>query len=86
MLPLVRGGPGTDASPEQLVRNINRCPEVTTSIPKRDAPAVASAFGCAMTAWRVSGVLDAEERLTAVGAWVLPRALAAVWVAGSTGS
>jgi hypothetical protein len=79
VLQLVRDGPGTDASGEQLVRNINRCPEVTTSIPKRDAPAVASAFDCAQSAWRVSGAVDADGRLTVLGAWLLPRALAAAW-------
>jgi hypothetical protein len=78
-LPLVRAGVGADASPDQLVRNINRCPEVTTSIPKRDAAAVASAFACAMDAWRHSGVVDADLRLTALGAWLLPRALAFAW-------
>jgi hypothetical protein len=78
-IPLVRAGVGADASPDQLVRNINRCPEVTTSIPKRDAPAVASAFACAMDAWRHAGVVDADLRLTALGAWLLPRALAFAW-------
>jgi hypothetical protein len=79
VLPLVRDGRGADASPDQLVRNVNRCPEVTTSIPKRDAPAVASAFACALPVWRLAGCIDDELRLTDVGVWVLPRALAAAW-------
>jgi hypothetical protein len=80
VLPLVRGGAGADASPEQLVHNINRCPEVTTSIPKRDAPAVASAFACTLDAWRVTGAIDDDDRLTELGVWLLPRALERVWV------
>jgi hypothetical protein len=79
VLQLVRQGVGADASGEQLVRNVNRCPEVTTSIPKRDAPAVASAFDRALVAWRVSGAVDEDARLTELGAWLLPRALAAAW-------
>ena len=83
VLPLVRAGAGADASPEQLVRNINRCPEVTTSIPKRDAPAVASAFTCAMGAWRQSGAVDDDQRLTDLGVWLLPHTLAVAWGAPS---
>jgi hypothetical protein len=79
VLQLVRGGPGADASAEQLVRNVNRCPEVTTTIPKRDAPAVASAFDCTLDAWRVTGALDADDRLSALGVWLLPRALTTTW-------
>jgi hypothetical protein len=83
VLPLVRAGAGADASPEQLVRNINRCPEVTTSIPKRDAPAVASAFAVALPAWRLAGAIDDEQRLTPLGVWLLPHALAQAWGAPS---
>jgi hypothetical protein len=79
VLQLVRDGAGADASGEQLVRNINRCPEVTTSVPKRDAPAVASAFECASVAWRVAGAVDDDGRLTELGVWLLPRALAGAW-------
>jgi hypothetical protein len=32
-----------------------------------------------MDAWRHSGVVDADLRLTALGAWLLPRALAFAW-------
>ncbi|HEX7097046.1 MAG TPA: hypothetical protein VF183_14255 [Acidimicrobiales bacterium] len=79
---LVRSGPGADASPEQLVRNINRCPEVTTSIPTRDMPAVASAFAAAMPAWRVTGAITDDERLSELGLWLLPRALVFAWGGG----
>ena len=61
------------------MRNINRCPEVTTTIPKRDAPAVASAFGAALHAWRAAGAITDDDTLTELGVWVLPRALAAAW-------
>ena len=78
-LQLVRAGAGADASPEQLVRNINRCPEVTTTIPKRDAPMVASAFGATLHAWRAAGAITADDTLTELGVWLLPRALVAAW-------
>lgn len=79
VIPLVRDGVGGDASPEQLVRNINRCPEVTTTVPRRDIPLVAAIFARMLHAWELTGVVDAEGRLTAVGAWVLPRALLHAW-------
>jgi hypothetical protein len=79
VLPLVRAGAGASADPEQLVRNINRCPEVTTSIPKRDIPNVASAFGAALPAWRACGAIDAHDRLTDAGVVLLPWSLAVAW-------
>lgn len=79
VLQLVRAGVGADASGEQLVRNVNRCPEVTTTIPKRDAPIVASAFEATLHAWRASGAITSEGTLTELGVWLLPRALVAAW-------
>ncbi len=80
----MRAGAGADASPEQLVRNINRCPEVTTTVPKRDIPVVAEIFGRTLHAWELTGVIDADGRLTALGTWLLPRALLRAW--GAAGS
>lgn len=79
VLPLVRAGVGAEADPMQLVRNINRCPEVTTTVPKRDMPAVAEVFSRTLHAWELTGVIDADGRLTALGAWLLPRALLDAW-------
>jgi hypothetical protein len=62
-------------TPSELVDNINRCPEVTTTIPKRDRPAVEAAFGLVLPGWVEAGVIDAESRLTDVGPWLLTEAL-----------
>jgi hypothetical protein len=78
VIPLVRSGPGADAEPMQLVRNINRCPEVTTTVPKRDMQAVADVFAHTLHAWELTGVVE-DGRLTTLGAWLLPRALLAAW-------
>ncbi len=86
VIPLVRGGAGTDATPLQLVRNINRCPEVTTTVPKRDVPVVAGIFALTLHAWELTGVIDAESRLTDLGAWLLPRALLHAWGDAPAGS
>ena len=79
VIPLVRTGIGADADPLQLVRNINRCPEVTTTVPKRDVPAVADVFARTLHAWELTGVLDLDGRLTALGVWILPRSLLVAW-------
>ena len=83
VIPLVRAGIGADADPLQLVRNINRCPEVTTTVPKRDAPAVADVFARTLHAWELTGVLDLDGRLTALGVWILPRSLLVAWGASA---
>lgn len=76
---LTRAGEGTVVSPQQMVKAINRCPEITTTIPKADADYVAWSFELTLHAWSLAGVLDDEERLTGFGALVLPRAFRAAW-------
>ncbi len=76
---LVRAGVGAAAGGDDLVRAINRCDEVTTTISKRDAPRVAAAFECATAAWVETGVVDDRLQLTELGVWLLPRALARAW-------
>ncbi len=79
VIPLVRGGVGAAADPLELVRNINRCPEVATTVPKRDVPLVADAFARVLHAWELTGVIDVDGRLTELGAWIAPRALLDAW-------
>ena len=38
-----------------------------------------TAFWILVLPWHVFGVTDREQRLTALGAWILPRALARAW-------
>jgi hypothetical protein len=79
VIPLVRAGAGADASPMQLVQNINRCPEVTTTVPKRDAPVVADVFSRMLHAWELTGAIDEHGRLTPLGEWLVPRSLLHAW-------
>lgn len=76
---LTRAGAGTEVSPQGMVKAINRCPEITTTIPKADAEFVAWSFELTLHAWSLAGVLDDDEQLTGFGASVLPRAYRATW-------
>lgn len=79
LIGLTRAGEGTVVSPQGMVKAINRCPEITTTIPKADAEYVAWSFELTLHAWGLAGVIDDEERLTEFGAAVLPRAFRAAW-------
>lgn len=57
-----------------LVTHINRAPEITSSIPKADAPRIAWAFEQMLFAWEVTGVLDGDGRVTEAGRWLLAHA------------
>jgi len=78
---VVRQGPGADASPEALVDGIRACPEVELeSGPDPDDEAhLETAFWILALPWHVLGMTDRDQRLTAFGVWVLPRALARAW-------
>jgi hypothetical protein len=79
----VRAGVGEVLSGEILVDRVNRCPEVTSTIPKQDRAWFAWAFAVAMETWREVGVLDDGLRLTEAGTWVLPQALLRAWAPAS---
>ncbi len=76
---LVRAGIGASAEPQDLVGYINRCPEVEGELDYDDAEAVESAFELILPAWEAAGAVDGTRRLTALGRWGLPRALAWAW-------
>lgn len=75
----VRGGAGTEVTPQSLVTAINRCPEITTTIPKADAEYVAWSFELTLHAWSLAGVLDDEGVLTGFGERILPVAIHQAW-------
>ncbi|MEE9415982.1 MAG: hypothetical protein V3V01_11910 [Acidimicrobiales bacterium] len=75
----VRAGIGTEVTPAGLVKAINRCPEITTTIPKADADYVGWAFELTLHAWAMVGVIDERDCLTEFGEKVLPFALRATW-------
>lgn len=77
-----RAGVGAPVDGEALVDLVNRCPEVSTSIEKRDRAYVAFAFDVALeTITDVGGVVDGV--LTASGHAALTKAMAAAWSATS---
>ena len=80
VLGVVRAGAGADAGPEALVDQVNRCPEVTTSIPKGDRDRVAWAFSVCTEAWAELGLV-VDSALTELGAALLPMALERAWAA-----
>ena len=57
-----------------LVTHINRAPEITSSIPKSDAPRIAWTFEQMLFAWEVTGVLDGDGQVTEPGRWLLAHA------------
>jgi hypothetical protein len=78
---VVRQGPGADASPAALVEGIRRCPEVEleADLDLDEETHLEAAFWIVALPWHVLGVTDRDERLTSLGAWLLPRALAQAW-------
>lgn len=73
---LVRAGSGASVDGEALVTLVNRCPEVTTSIPRGERAAVASCFDAATDEWEALGVSQGGT-LTVRGVRVLPLAMLA---------
>lgn len=78
VLGLARAGAGASVDPSALVDHINRCPEVTTDIPKADRARVAWALGVVTEPWETLG-LTADGELSAFGAAVLPAVLTQAW-------
>jgi hypothetical protein len=78
---VVRRGPGAEASPEALVDGLRTCPEVEleSDLDPDDESHLLTAFWILALPWQVLGMTDRDQRLNAVGAWILPRALARAW-------
>lgn len=77
-LELTRQGPGAPAGPEDLVDHVNRCAEVTTTVPAADRSRITWAFGVVTEPWRELGVVDGG-RLTRLGWLYLKPALSWAW-------
>lgn len=82
VLGLARASVGTEVDGMVLVQAINRCPEVTTSIPKNEAGEIAWAFEQMLYAWEVTGVLE-EGAVTETARWLLPHAAIRAWGGGA---
>jgi hypothetical protein len=78
---IVRDGSGADASPDALVDGIRNCPEVVmeSDLDLDDESHLEAAFWIVALPWQVMGLIDSDQRLTRLGQWILPRALARAW-------
>ena len=75
VLAMARAKPGgTPLDGGALVTFINRAPEITSVIPKSDAPRLGWAFEQMLFAWEVTGVISADGTVTKAGTWLLPHA------------
>lgn len=84
ILGLTRARVGTDIDGDALVSLINRAPEITTTIPKNDAPRISWTFEQMLFSWEVTGVLDDDGCVGAAASWLLPRAALAAWRDGGS--
>jgi hypothetical protein len=75
----VRAGPGAPVDDHNLVGYINSCPEIDGELDPDDVTLIESAFDFVVYTWEAAGVVDENRRLTTLGTWVLPRALAWAW-------
>ena len=75
---LVRAGVGASTDPDALVDHINRCPEVTSTIPKADRARVSWALAVCTEPWEPLGLV-ADGKLTTFGVAALPAFLRSAW-------
>lgn len=79
VIELVREGAGALARPRDLVAAADRCPEIDGATAAEDMGLLEAGLSTAQLAWVALGLIDRDDRLTDVGAWVLPRALTRAW-------
>ena len=79
VLGLVRAGVGAPTEPEDLVRYVDECPELDGERDADDDGLLMLAFELVLPAWEATGAIDSYRRLTELGRWGLPRALAWAW-------
>ena len=78
LIELCREGAGAPVDPSGLVDRVNRCPEVSTSVPAGDRPRVEWAFAVMTDPWRQLGVVD-DGALSELGAVLIPVAVHSAW-------
>jgi hypothetical protein len=76
---LARAGVGTRAWAEDLYDLADNCPEIEGAYEPDDREPIEFAFGLIVPIWEAVGALDEHRRLTPLGHWGLPRALAWAW-------
>lgn len=77
---VVRDGPGADASPEALAARVaEAAAEDGQPLDGDERDLVEDGFMRVVPAWHGAGVVDRDERLARLGAWLLPRAAMLAW-------
>ncbi len=77
---LVRAGVGASAEPRDLVEYIDNCPEISgPPLELDDVSFIGASVEIVLPRWEALGAVDEDRRLTPLGAWGLPRALACAW-------
>jgi hypothetical protein len=80
VIELVRAGPGTSVTPEAVLERIAACPEVEEDeLSDEGRATVIAGLDVVIELWRGLGVVGADGRLTQLGHWGLPEALAEAW-------
>lgn len=83
ILGLARSAPGTEVDGQALVTMINRVPEITTTVPARDAPRIGWAFEAMLYSWVLTGVLKDDGTVSPLARWLLPQAAVRAWTGES---
>lgn len=80
VIELVRGGVGQPVTPDVLLDLVVACPEVDNGeLSTEDEEVLLAGFETVVTLWHALGVVDDDDRLTALGLWGLPEALQLAW-------
>lgn len=79
VLGAVRAGIGSPAGPRDLVDLAAECPEIGGELDPSDLDVIEAGFELVVPVWQGVGAIDADERLTELGRWGLPRALTWAW-------
>ncbi|MFI9594223.1 hypothetical protein [Nonomuraea sp. NPDC052265] len=80
---LARLGPGVPASPERLARLIAESDDIDSDEQDDDdLDATEGLFASVVSLWTYLGIVDADEVLTPLGWWGLPKALERAWSPG----
>jgi hypothetical protein len=76
---LVRAGVGAPAEAADLVAYADECPELAGEADPDDVEILEEGFAYLLELWEATGAIDRQGRLTELGRWGLPRALAWAW-------
>lgn len=80
VIELVRAGPGAVVTPATVLEAIARCPEVEEDqLSAEGEETMLAGLEVIIDLWRALGVVGPDDRLTPLGHWGLPEALAEAW-------